>query len=152
MFLIISTVLVAAALAPIATPPDGAGDAPGCERLFQGDWQLASLESGIGTGTLHVTGREFRAKGIHGKYEGTIAVRSDMSPAQVDFTIRSCRCRFEGMTSTGIFYEGDGALVFASPPPGDPRPESFDGLDLAKVMVERATRPGTGDEQPDARK
>jgi len=29
------------------------------------------------------------------------------------------------MTSTGIYYEYDGAIVFAGPAPGDPRPKAF---------------------------
>lgn len=130
MFLIVLTLLFA--------PADAA---PSCEHLFQGDWQLASHESGNPSGTLHVEGREFRAESIHGSYTGTIAVRSDVSPAQVDFTIRECGCKFEGMTAAGIFYEEDGAIVFASPAPGEPRPESFDELDPASILIERATRP-----------
>lgn len=136
MSLIFLTVLVATA--PTATAMSAT--APQAASLFQGDWQLASFDSGIRTGTLHVDGREFRAAGIHGKYQGTITVRADTSPTQVDFTIRHCDCKFEGETSAGIFYAERGALVFASPAPGEPRPESFDDLDPTQVMVERATR------------
>ena len=46
---------------------------------------------------------------------------------------------------TGIYYEDGGTIVFATPAPGEPRLEAFTGLDEAKVMIERATRPVEGD-------
>jgi uncharacterized protein (TIGR03067 family) len=125
----------------IATAPAAPSPVPSPESLFHGDWQLTSSESGNTTGTLQVDGREFRAVGVNGTYEGTITVRTDTSPAQIDFTIRSCNCKYKGETSAGIFYEEAGGLVLASAVPGEPRPESFDDLDPAEVMVQRATRP-----------
>jgi hypothetical protein len=118
------------------------------ERLFQGVWQLNSHGSGRRTGTLRIDGRDFRADGVHGKYAGYVSIRSDRSPAQIDFTIQDCdKCKFEGMTSTGIYYVDDGSIVFVAPAPGEPRPEAFTGLDETEVMLERATRPVEGDDE-----
>jgi hypothetical protein len=91
---------------------------------------------------LRIDDRDFSADTVHGSYTGHVSIRSDTSPAQIDFTIEDCACKFEGMTSAGIYYEDDGTIVFASPAPGEPRPEAFAGLDEAKIMLERATRPG----------
>ena len=145
--LLLTTLLLQAAPAPALAPAPGPAD-PGCEHLFQGDWQLSSVESGIGTGTLHVDGRKFRASNVHGEYKGTIAVRSDASPAELDFTIRECGCIFEGMTAAAIFYEEAGGIVFAAPAPGEARPTSFEGLDLEKILLERATRDAGDDAAP----
>lgn len=54
---------------------------------------------------------------------------------------RPCECKYKGMTSTGIYYEDDGTIVFAAPVPGEPRPKAFTELDETRVMLERATRP-----------
>ena len=56
---------------------------------------------------------------------GYVSIRSDTSPAQIDFTIEDCECKYKGMTSTGIYYEDDDSIVFAGPAPGDPRPKAF---------------------------
>ena len=115
------------------------------ERLFQGVWQLYSHGSGRRTGTLRIDDRDFRADSVHGSYAGYVSIRSDTSPAQVDFTIEDCECKFDGMTSTAIYYEDDGTIVFAAPAPGEPRPKAFTGLDVTRVMLERAIRPIEGD-------
>ena len=125
----------------VSPPPARAtGELTDAERLFQGVWHLYSYESDIRTGTLHIDDRDFRAETVHGSYAGYVTIRSDISPAQIDFTIEDCECKFESMTSTGIYYEDDGTVVFASPAPGEPRPEAFDALDPAKVLFERAIR------------
>ena len=62
---------------------------------------------------------------MHGRYAGSVSIRSDTSPAQIDFTIEDCECKFKGKTSTGIYREEAGALLLASPEPGDRRPEAF---------------------------
>jgi hypothetical protein len=123
-----------------SSPTKPTGELTDAERLFQGTWQLNTPGSAMTTGTLHIDGRDFSADTIHGSYTGFVSIRSDTSPARIDFTIENCECRFDGMTSAGIYYEDDGAIVFVSPEPGEPRPESFDGLDETKVMLERATR------------
>ncbi len=77
---------------------------------------------------MRIDDRDFRADGVHGRYVGYVSIRSDTFPAQIDFTIEDCECRFEGMTSTGIYYEDDGTIVLAGPAPGDPRPKAFTRL------------------------
>ena len=125
---------------PVRAEAKATGELTDGERLFQGVWQLNSDGSGIRTGTLRIDDRDFRAETVHGSYVGYVSIRSDRSPAQVDFTIEDCECKFDGMTSTGIYYEDDGTIVFAVPAPGEPRPEAFTGLDETKVMIERASR------------
>jgi len=133
---------------PPLAPAQATGELTDDERLFQGEWLLQSDGSDMRMGTLHVDGRDFRADTVHGSYEGYVSIRSDMSPAQVDFTIEGCECTFDGMTSAAIYYEDDGTIVFAAPAPGEPRPEAFTGLDETKVMLARATRlvEGEGEE------
>jgi hypothetical protein len=127
------------------TPAKATGELTDGERLFQGDWQLNNYGSGTSTGTLRIDDRDFRADTVHGSYVGYVSIRSDTSPAQVDFTIENCECKFDGMTSAGIYYEDDGTIVFAAPAPGEPRLKAFTGLDETRVMLERATRPVEGD-------
>ncbi len=133
----------------IAPPARATGGLTDGERLFQGVWQLNSYGSDSPTGTLRIEDRDFRADGVHGRYTGYVSIRSDTSPAQINFTIENCECKFDGMTSTAIYYEDDGTIVFAAPAPGEPRPKAFTGLDVTRVMLERATRPVEGDgEEP----
>ncbi len=112
-----------------SAPAKATGELTDGERLFQGVWQLNSHTSGSMTGTLRIDGRDFHADVIHGRYVGYVSIRSDTSPAQVDFTIEDCECKFDGMTSTAIYYEDDGTIVFAAPAPGEPRPKAFTRLD-----------------------
>ena len=130
---------------PPPAPAKATGELTDDERLFQGVWQLSSPESDFRTGMLRIDDRDFRADTVHGSYVGYVSIRSDTSPAQIDFTIERCECKFDGMTSTAIYYEDDGSIVFAAPAPGEPRPKAFTGLDVTKVMLERATRPLEGD-------
>jgi hypothetical protein len=127
-----------------SAPAKATGELTDGERLFQGVWQLKSDGSDRPTGMLRIDDRDFRADSIHGQYAGYVSIRSDTSPAQVDFTIEDCGCKFEGMTSTGIYYEDEDGIVFAARAPGEPRPEAFTGLDVTRVMLERATRPVEG--------
>jgi hypothetical protein len=116
------------------------------EKRFQGDWKLSSHGSGFATGTLRIDDREFRADTVHGSYVGRVSIRADTAPAQLDFTIEDCGCKFDGMTSAAIWREeDDGTIVFAAPAPGEPRPQAFAGLDETKFMIQRATRPVEGD-------
>jgi hypothetical protein len=124
-----------------------AGELTDGELLFQGMWQLTNPGSGFLTGALRIDGHDFCAETVHGSYVGYVSIRSDTSPAQVDFTIQDCECKFDGMTSAGIYYEDDGAIVFVAPAPGAPRPEGFEGLDETKVMIERATRAAGTDQE-----
>jgi hypothetical protein len=130
---------------PPPAPAKATGELTDGERFFQGVWQLKSDGSAMSTGTLRIDGRDFSADTIHGSYAGYVSIRSDTSPAQVDFTIEDCECKFDGMTSTAIYYEDDGTIVFAAPAPGEPRPKAFTGLDETRVMLERAIRPVEGD-------
>lgn len=114
------------ATSPPPAPAKATGELSDGERLFQGNWQLFAYKSDEDLGTMRIDDRDFSADGVHGSYEGYVSIRSDTSPAQVDFTIEDCECKFKGMTSTGIFYESDGTIVFAGPAPGDPRPQAFD--------------------------
>jgi hypothetical protein len=128
-----------------ASPPAAPAKAPGeltdGERLFQGVWQLNGYESDTRTGTLRIDDRDFRADGVHGWYVGYVSIRSDTSPAQVDFTIEDCECKFKGMTSTGIYFEDDGTIIFAAPAPGGPRPKAFTRLD--EMLRLRSLDPAT---------
>jgi len=133
---------------PLPTAAKATGELSDGERLFQGLWQLRSDGSAMTTGTLSIDGRAFSAETIHGRYAGYMSIRSDTSPAQIDFTIQNCECKFDGMTSAGIYYEDDGTIVFATTAPGEPRPEAFTGLDETKVMIERATPVGRQGEMP----
>ena len=126
-------------------PAKATGELTDGERLFQGAWQLHSYESDISTGTLRIDDRDFHADTVHGSYVGYVSIRSDTFPAQVDFTIECYECKFDGMTSAAIYYEDDGTIVFAAPAPGEPRPKAFTGLDLTRVMLERAIRSVEGD-------
>lgn len=123
-----------------AAAPRASGELTDGERFFQGVWELSSYGSGTSTGTLRIDGRDFSADTIHGLHEGYVSIRPDASPAQIDFTIENCACKFEGMTSPGIYYEDAGTIVFVAPAPGEPRPQAFSGLDETRVMLERATR------------
>ena len=58
-------------------------------------------------------------------YEGHIAIRNDSDPAQLDFVIDDCLCRYKGMTSQAIYRWNGDALEVSAPTPGDPRPEQF---------------------------
>ncbi len=117
--------------APVSpAPPERAtGELTAGERLFQGSWQMRSYESDAATGTLVIDRRDFQADGVHGLYTGYLSVRADLSPAEVDSTIEECDCKFEGMTSRGIFYEDDEGFVIAAPAPGEPRPAAFTRMD-----------------------
>jgi len=126
-------------------PAKATGELTDGEKFFQGVWQLHSYESEFRTGTLRIDDRDFSADTVHGSYTGYVSIRSDASPAQIDFTIQNCECKFDGMTSTGIYYEDGGTVVFALPAPGEPRPEGFAGLDATRFMIERATRLTEGD-------
>ncbi len=128
-------------------PAKATGELTDGERLFQGVWQLNAYGSDSRTGTLRIDNRDFRADTVHGSYVGHVSIRSDTSPAQLDFTIEDCECKFDGMTSTGIYYEDNGTIVFAAPAPGEPRPEAFTGLDETRVILERATRTVEGDSE-----
>jgi hypothetical protein len=130
----------AASSPPAPMPAKATGELTDGERLFQGAWELKSDGSAMSTGTLRIDGRDFSAETIHGSYTGYVSIRSDTTPAQVDFTIENCECKFDEMTSMGIYYEDDGTIVFATPAPGEPRLEAFTGLDVTKVMLVRATR------------
>ena len=110
---------------PPPAPAKATGELTDGERLFQGVWQLNEYGPDTRLGTLRIDNRDFHADGVHGRYVGYVSIRSDTSPAQVDFTIEDCECKFKGMTSTGIYHEDDGTIVFAGPAPGDPRPKAF---------------------------
>ena len=103
---------------------------------FQGGWQLISTESGSPTGSLYVDGRRFFAETVHGSYIGTVTVRADTAPAQIDFLLE-CDCKFDGVAALAIFREDADGLVFVSPAPGEPRPTTFEGLDPARVLQAR---------------
>lgn len=112
-------------VSPPPAPLKATGELTDGERLFQGAWRLGEYKNDAHLGTMRIDGRDFSADSVHGDYTGYVSIRSGTSPAQVDFTIEDCECKFEGMTSTGIYYEDDGAIVFAGPAPGDPRPDAF---------------------------
>ena len=116
---------IATGFAQAEAPAKATGELTDGERIFQGAWELYDYESDSNMGTLHIDGRDFDADGVHGRYVGYVSIRSDTSPAQIDFTIEDCECKFKGMTSTGIYREDEGILVLASPAPGDPRPKAF---------------------------
>ena len=127
-------------------PARATGELTDAEKRFQGLWRLHAFGSDKDTGRLRIDERAFRADGDNGWYEGYVSIRPDTSPAQIDFTIEQCACKFEGMTSTGIYYEDGGDIVFAGPAPGDPRPETFAGLDYLLRM--RSLDPTTGGDAP----
>jgi hypothetical protein len=111
---------------PPPAPAKATGELTDGERLFQGVWRLNQYGPDSRLGTLRIDNRDFHADGVHGRYVGYVSIRSDTSPAQVDFTIEDCECNYKGMTSTGIYYQEDaGAIVFAGPAPGEPRPKAF---------------------------
>jgi uncharacterized protein (TIGR03067 family) len=120
-------------------PAKATGDLSDAERLFQGAGRLKSDGSAMTTGTLSIDGRDFSADTIHGQFAGYVSIRSDTSPAQIDFTIQGCECKFDGMASTGIYRMDGDTIVFATTAPGEPRPKAFTGLDETKVMMVRAT-------------
>jgi hypothetical protein len=99
------------------------------ERRFQGDWDYSHVGSENSAGTLRIEGRTFHADIVHGKYRGYVTIRPDTSPSQIDFTIEQCDCKYEGMTTAGVYYEDDGGIVFTGIEPGKPRPETFAGKD-----------------------
>jgi hypothetical protein len=108
------------------------------ERLFQGIWQYHGYESGKNLGTLRIEGHDFHADIIHGSYAGTVSIRSDTSPAQIDFKVEHCECKFDGMTSAGIYdSDVDGTIVFATRAPGEPRLETFADLDPTRHEIVR---------------
>ena len=125
---------------PAPTPAKATGELTNGERLFQGVWDYSGSESAFGPGTLRIDGRDFDADVIHGQYTGYVSIRSDTDPAQIDFTIQGCECKFNGMTSRGIYYEDDGTIVFATRAPGEPRPQTFSGLEKARHEIVRLRR------------
>jgi hypothetical protein len=108
-------------------PPRATGELTTAERLFQGRWQSYVYASDTRDWIIEIDGRDFRAEGRGDEwYTGYVTIRPGASPAQIDFTIEGCDCNYIGSTSRGVYYEDEGSIVMASPPPGDPRPEGFE--------------------------
>jgi hypothetical protein len=78
-------------------------------------------------------------------YAGYVSIRAETSPAQIDFTIEDCDCDYAGSTSRGIYYEDEGSLVLAAPPPGTPRAENFERQD--DMLRLRRPEPTEGSER-----
>ncbi len=133
--------ILLAICAPQPSPPRATGELTAAEQLFQGEWEIQTPGSNMPPGTLRIDQREFSADTLHGAYTGYVTIRPDASPAQIDFTIQNCECKFDGLTALGIYYEDGGDIVFVSVAPEEPRPEAFEGLDETKVLIQRATRP-----------
>ncbi len=81
---------------PPPAPPKANGELTDGEKLFQGGWRLGEYKNDAHLGTMRFDGRDFSADSVHGDYVGYVSIRSDTSPAQVDFTIEDCECKFKG--------------------------------------------------------
>lgn len=101
-----------------------------------GHWQ--AYEYGTKSWTIRFEGRNFHAVlGVDDWYRGTIALRPEMEPAEIDFLIEDCRCSLVGRTSKAIFaWDGD-VITLAAPSPGSPRPTVFDEKSGQIVRLER---------------
>ncbi|MDH3628950.1 MAG: hypothetical protein OES25_14990 [Acidobacteriota bacterium] len=131
-------------LAPVSDRPTADDDWPeqDAETLaaFQGFWE--AYQYGSVSWTLDVDGARFR--GVLGEddwYEGTIRVRRDKTPHEMDFQIEDCVCSYKQMSSLSIFREDDKTIVVAAPSPGSPRPLFFNKNDGTMVELRRAERP-----------
>lgn len=113
---------------PPPAPPKATGALTVAEEFFQGTWQAYEYKPDTPSWRLRVNGRSFHAEGggQPGEwYAGYVSIRTQTSPAQIDFTIEDCDCSYEGATTRGIYYEDEGNIVMAAPPPGMPRAKNF---------------------------
>ncbi len=69
----------------------------------------------------------FRAQNGDGSqfYEGTVRLRPDAEPAELDWVIEKCDCNVEGGTTLSIYRWKDDRLEFDTPEPGKPRSTAF---------------------------
>ena len=98
------------------------------EQSLQGIWR--------GGYTIVIEGREFCADTQPGEwYEGYVAIRDDVEPAEIDFIIVMQSGGPNGNASKGFYRWEDETLIILSSVPGTPRPETF-VLDRDEPMVE----------------
>jgi uncharacterized protein (TIGR03067 family) len=133
---------------PRAAPGRGRGDAtvdrqtdspipkPVSVEKWQGRWQ--AFQYGARSWTLRIDGSKFRGDlGSDDWYTGNVVIRTDASPAEIDFEIEDCRCDFRGETSQAIFrWDGD-SVVLSAPRPGSRRPTVFDENSGEVVRLKR---------------
>jgi len=113
-------------------------------RPFQGSWDARQF--GSTAWTIEIRGQRFRGVvGADEWYEGTIRLRRDRDPMQIDFMIEDCRCSYRGMTSKAIFRETADSILVAAPQPGRPRPAKLDANDGQTVELKRVSTPGPED-------
>jgi hypothetical protein len=122
------TSIDAGAAPDVAAEKTAGPTAAASERGFEGTWDLSIVDQrSESLGTMRVERRVFEVDSVHGWYRGTLTIRADVDPPQVDFAIEDCHgCGHQGKTSLGIYYENeDGSIVFSGPIPGDPRSTDF---------------------------
>jgi hypothetical protein len=123
---------------PPATPPQQSADPvvaqesstdplTDAEERLQGQWQAYAYGTEFKHYEISFDKRQYRADGEAGDwYTGRIDVRDESEPAQLDFVIEDCECKYKGMTSLSIFRWEGAYMVMAGPEPGADRPEDFD--------------------------
>ncbi len=139
LFLAISLVLAPSMAAETQQePPANHADGPKAtapltpqEEKLQGDWKAYDFHSHRLEYALTFEGRGFRArarpdeKDGDERYEGSIVVRSDVEPAQIDFVVLN-ESGEPGRISKGIFYFDGETVIIKAPESGLPRPRDFE--------------------------
>ena len=117
--LVASTFVAGAVWAEVKAPSVSIdGDWIGGWEPADADWADWKVWFGYG---------RFRAQNGDGSqtYEGTVRLRPDAEPAELDWVIEKCDCNVEGGTTLSIYRWKDDRLEFDTPAPGKPRSTAF---------------------------
>ncbi len=130
-------------LQPSAGAPDPGepptGPLTATEQRLQGRWHAYGYGAAYKAYTLDFQERRFEAEGEAGDwYKGWIAVREQAVPAELDFVIEACACKYEGMVSQAIYRWDGETLVMAAPAPESDRPAIFDESTGEMMQLRRA--------------
>jgi hypothetical protein len=71
------------------------------------------------------------------KYKGSLAIRTEPEPEEIDFLIEDYNCGYEGGSSLAIFCVEGEVIRLIAPHPGTARPTTFDNQPGRAVMLQR---------------